>query len=226
MDEHLVLVHRGGHGREATAKATSATNGFGDHRTSVSPPCVCRQWDMRLTLRVGLVVVETLAFSALLAWSAGAYGVRSAGFAFLVVWLTMCWLTLLSFSFPLRLPADYYRLRPWERDGRLYERLGVRVAKRLLRRGPLTVFNPHLRLPPVLDTPSLAKLETAMRFAETAHTTLFLLTLPVIGHALVRGWWDAAGWTSLFTVVVNAYPTILQRYNRGRLADRSTDANG
>lgn len=56
-----------------------------------------------------------------------------------------------------------------------------------------------------------------MRTAEADHVVMFLVTLLPIGHALVRGWWDAAAWTLLFDVLINAYPVMLQRYNRGRL---------
>ena len=40
-------------------------------------------------------------------------------------------------------------------------------------------------------------------------------------EAVVAGvLWDAAAWTLLFNVLINAYPVMLQRYNRGRLAAR------
>jgi hypothetical protein len=38
-------------------------------------------------------------------------------------------------------------LRAFDRDGRVYQRLGVRLVKLLLRRGPLAAFNPDLHLP-------------------------------------------------------------------------------
>jgi hypothetical protein len=44
--------------------------------------------------------------------------------------------------------------------------------------------------------------------------------LPIVVHAMARGWWIAASWTFVFDVLVNGYPVILQRYNRARLEDR------
>lgn len=171
----------------------------------------------KLALKILAVAALSLAFGALLTWLAHAFGARSAGFAFLLVWLSMCWVTLVLAAFPLRLPAAYYELRPGERDGRRYEMLGVLVAKRVLRRGPLRIFNPKLHLPGVRDAESLAKLDAAMRGAETNHVIMFLVVALVIAHAMVRGWWDAAAWTLLFNVLINVYPVMLQRYNRGRL---------
>jgi hypothetical protein len=180
----------------------------------------------RLALKVVVAAALTFAFGALVAWLAGACGPRGAAFAFLLVWLIMCWATLVLRLFPARLPSTYYQLSPGERDGRRYERLGVLVAKRLLRRGPLRLFNPTLRLPEIPDARSLARLDEAMRLAETNHAIMFLIVLPVIAHAIVRGWWDAAAWTSLFNLLINLYPVMLQRYNRGRLAREGARLTG
>jgi hypothetical protein len=58
----------------------------------------------------------------------------------------------------LRLPAGYYRLRPFESDGGVYECLGIRWFKKLVRRGPLTVFAPTLRLKLKINDLSSAEL--------------------------------------------------------------------
>lgn len=173
---------------------------------------------VKRAFKILLLVAVTFVFDALVRWLAGALGPRSAAFAFLLVWSIMCWVALVSMAFPLRLPASYYELRPGERDGRRYERLGVLVAKRLLRRGPLHLFSPKLHFPPVRDAQGLAKLDAQMRRAETDHVYMFLAVVLVIGHALARGWWDAAAWTLLFNILINGYPVMLQRYNRARLA--------
>jgi hypothetical protein len=142
---------------------------------------------VRFALKILVVAALSLGFGALLIWLAHVCGPRSAGFAFLLVWLTMCWVTLALLAFPLRFPATYYQLRPGERDGRRYEIVGVLVAKRVLRRWPLNIFNPNLHLPRVRDAQSLAKLDAAMRTAETNHVATFLVVLLAIAHAIVRG---------------------------------------
>lgn len=147
-------------------------------------------------------------------------GADSAGFAFLVVWVPMTWLGTVSRVVQPRLPEGYHRLRPVERDGRVYERLGVRTVKRLLRRGPLAVFNPDLHLPAERSPEHLAHLERRMCDAEAAHALLFVLTLGVVVHAAFQGWWTAAALTLLFDVLLNGYPVMLQRYNRAVLHQR------
>ncbi|HMQ28606.1 MAG TPA: hypothetical protein PKA98_21650, partial [Acidimicrobiales bacterium] len=144
------------------------------------------------------VTVATAVAVAVLVAGGRWLGADSVGFAFLVVWVPMTWLGTLSRVVRPRLPDAYHRLRPFELDGRVYERLGVRVVKRLLRRGPLAVFNPDLHLPAERSPERLAHLDQRMRDAEAAHALLFVATLGVVAHALARGWWTAAALTLLF----------------------------
>ncbi len=170
--------------------------------------------------RVVLVVVATVVAVLLLVWSLQFFGADSVWFAFFVVWVPMTWLGTVSRVVRPRLPEAWHRLRPFERDGRLYELLGVGLAKRLLRRGPLAAFNPDLHLPSEPTPERLAHLDQRMRDAEASHAILLVLTLGVVLNAALRGWWAAAGWTLLFDVLMNGYPVMLQRYNRARLSSR------
>jgi hypothetical protein len=167
-----------------------------------------------------VVVVGIAVTVALLVWSYRAAGPDSVAFAFLVVWVPMTGLGTVSHVISPRLPDAFHRLRPFELDGRVYERLGVRIAKRLLRRGPLAVFNPGLHMPAERTPEQLARLEQKMRDAEASHAILFVATLPVVLNAAGRGWWVAAACTLGFDVLVNGYPVMLQRYNRARLHRR------
>jgi hypothetical protein len=172
-----------------------------------------------------LVAGVTIGMAALMAWTLRVFGARSVWFALLVVWLPLGWFALLGRVLVLRrpvlrLPARVHALRPVERDGRVYELLGIRVAKWMLRRGPLAVFAPDLHLPAERTPATVARLDEQMRQAEAIHEILLVVTLAVVVNAAVRGWWDAAGWTLLFTVLANVYPAMLQRYNRARLAQR------
>ncbi|MCB1014038.1 MAG: hypothetical protein KDB10_02825 [Acidimicrobiales bacterium] len=167
-----------------------------------------------------LVPVATGVAAAVLVGGARVLGADGAGFAFLVVWVPMTWLGTISRVVRPRLPARYHELRAGERDGRVYERLGVRIVKRLLRRGPLARFNPDLHLPAEPSPASLAHLEGRMRDAEAAHALLLVATLGVVLHAAARGWWTAALLTLIFDVALNGYPVMLQRYNRALLRRR------
>lgn len=194
---------------------------------SVSPnrvfgPCLpgapsCDDQTIRKSL---LVAAATMIAAALLVWGARVLEPSSALFAILVVWVPMTWLGTVSRVVQPRLPRSYHDLRDFERDGRLYERLGVRLVKRLLRRGPLAVFNPDLHLPAERSRERLAHLDQRMRDAEASHLILLVATSGVVVHAVARGWWAAALLTLLFDVLLNGYPVMLQRYNRALLCRR------
>ncbi|MCZ7530200.1 MAG: hypothetical protein M5U31_07535 [Acidimicrobiia bacterium] len=172
-------------------------------------------------MRRSLIVIgATTVAGLLLVWGWRVFGASSALFAFMVVWVPMTWLGTVSRVVQPRLPRSYHELRDFERDGRLYELLGVRLVKRLLRRGPLAVFNPDLHLPAEHSSERLARLDQRMRDAEASHFILFVVTLGVAACAAARGWWTAAGLIVLFDVLLNGYPVVLQRYNRALLQKR------
>ena len=157
---------------------------------------------------------------ALLVWGVRALGADSPLSAFVVVWVPMTWLGTISRLVQPRLPSAYHELRDFERDGRLYELLGIRLVKWLLRRGPLSLFNPDLHLPSERSPERLAYLDQRMRDAEASHFILLVATLVVVAHAAARGWWVAAGLSLLFDILMNGYPVMLQRYNRALLHRR------
>jgi hypothetical protein len=171
--------------------------------------------------RVLAVSAATTVAGAVLTWSWRALGPGSRRFAFVAVWAPMAWLGTISRFVTPRLPERYHRLRGFERGGaRAYELLGVRVAKAALRRGPIARFNPDLHLP-VEPTPArLVHLDQRMRDAEASHAVLFVGTLAMALHARLLGRRSAARWMLLWNILMNGYPVLLQRYNRGRLAAR------
>jgi hypothetical protein len=74
----------------------------------------------------------TVAFAVVVVWGARAYG-RSIAFAFGVNWVLMMWAIMFASNVvPLRLPAQYYVTRRFEKGGRVYDRLGVRWYRRAL----------------------------------------------------------------------------------------------
>lgn len=170
--------------------------------------------------RAAILTATTAVAVVLLAVTLARFGAQSVVFAFAVVWIPMTWLGTASRVITPRLPDWYHDLRSFECDGRIYALLGVRLFKALLRRGPMAIFNPDLHLPSEPTTTSLAQLDQRMRDAEASHVILLVATLAVVGHAVVRGWWSAAGLTLVFNILLNGYPVILQRYNRALLVVR------
>ncbi len=169
---------------------------------------------MDVLKKSALFAVATIAAAALIIWTLDAFGFRSPISAFLVNWLAMSWVAVAGQAIQFALPSSYYDIKAFEQTGQVYERLGIRLFKRLVRRGPLAIFSPTLRFPKEKTIAALRRLDHEMRKAETGHVFIFVLMLLFIGYTLLQGWFDAVGWLVVFNVLINGYPIMLQRYNR------------
>jgi glycosyl-4,4'-diaponeurosporenoate acyltransferase len=105
------------------------------------------------------------------------------------------------------------RLRPWEREGRTYARVGVRRWKGHLPDLGGLVGGRRKRLPSGRDPDEWRVLAVETRRAECAHWVI-LLALPV--EALIRSGVVLVPMTA-YALVANVPCIVAQRYNRGRL---------
>jgi len=169
-----------------------------------------------------LFTVATVAAISLILWTCGAFGFRSPVSAFLVNWLTISWMAVIGQVVRFSFAPGYYDVKPFERTGQVYERLGVHLFKKLVRRGPFSILSPTLRFPKEKTVSALQGLLDEMRKAETGHALVFVLMLLFAGYGLLHGWLDAVAWMLLFNILINGYPIMLQRYNRIKLQEQST----
>lgn len=142
-------------------------------------------------------------------------GPRNLVGAFALCLLPTSWAFCVKHAITVRLPARYFELRKWERGGRLYEALGVRRFQRLLRTPLLRILN--LDITRRFSQRNYAEADQEMRHAETSHVLAFFVAFGVTILVFARRWWDALAYLTLFNTLVNAYPIMLQRYNRVRL---------
>ena len=158
---------------------------------------------MEILKKLAMFMVVTIVAIFLIAWSLDSFGFRSPISALLVNWLVMSWIAMVGQIIYLKFPLTYYDIRPFEQTGQVYERVGIRLFKKLVRRGPLTIFSPTLRFPKEKTVSALRNLENEMRKAETGHALIFILMLLFIGYVAVNGWLDAAVWFLLFNTLIN-----------------------
>lgn len=166
------------------------------------------------------LIAITGAAIALIVWVFVSFSFRSPIFAFLINWLIMSWVAILGqfVNFP-SFALTYYEIKPFEQSGRVYERLGISLFKKMVRRGPFSIFSPTLRFPAQKTALTLRNLENEMRKAETSHLAIFFMVLVLVIYALFKGWFDAAAWLLLFNILFNGYPVLLQRYNRIKIQE-------
>jgi hypothetical protein len=167
----------------------------------------------------------TVGFAVVVAWIGRSYG-RTVGFAFGLNWILMAWATSLGRvlesrpgawnGLSIQLPEWYYVTRPFERSGRVYDRLGVRRYQRLFRRWLWSV-NPFL-----LRSQDGARqtMVRATRDPEAGHLVIFVAIMGFTLWAVGSGWWDTAAWLLLFNLLHNGYPLLSMRQIRARLDHR------
>ena len=107
------------------------------------------------------------------------------------------------------LPAGYYGFRKFEANGKLYECLGVRAARRIFRHSPAVRFSGRRE--------SLPGLESDRRLAETHHMLSPIVVVLVAAVELTIGQPRLAVGLLIFGIVLQLCPVVLQRYNRNRL---------
>jgi hypothetical protein len=119
------------------------------------------------------------------------------------------------------LPASYYRVRGFERSGRLYELLGVRAFRRLVPDGDLANRwrrrrEPGFRM--IRGREGARAFLTRNIASEQSHLVLLLAGFATCAYAWRIGW-DAWAWyLFVANVAANVYPILLQRYTRTRIA--------
>jgi hypothetical protein len=169
-----------------------------------------------------MATLVTIGFAVIVVWIARSYG-RTVGFALGVNWILMAWAITLGRilesrsgrwdGLSIRLPECYYVTRLFEKDGRVYDYLGVRWYQRLLRARVWSVD------PAVLRSRRDAR-ETMVRATqdpEAGHLIIFVVIIGITLWALVSGWWDTVAWLLLFNLLHNGYPVLSMRQIRARL---------
>ena len=186
----------------------------------VCSPCAWGNSDacaMAVLKKLAFLVGITVAAICVALWTLRSFGFRSPITALLINWLVVCCIATASLVVHFPFPASYHETRHFEGKGRIYERIGVRFCKTLLRRGPLRILSPKLRMPNPITAFGLRNLENEMRNAETIHALALVLMLFVVGYAAVKHSLVSAMCILMFNMLFNGYPMMLQRYNRIRL---------
>lgn len=111
---------------------------------------------MDILKRLVVFVVVTAAAVYLIVWSLDAFGFRNPVSALLVNWLGMSWVALVGQTAHFVFPPRYYEVKSFEGTGQLYECLGIRLFKSLVRRGPPDDLQSHPAVSKRQDGPSIA----------------------------------------------------------------------
>lgn len=136
-------------------------------------------------------------------------------FAFSLSWVINVVVFECTRHYWLRTDPKRFRFACWEKEGRIYRWAGADAFRWLLLRSPLSWLSPTLKLAP--SRSGIERLLAHLNCAEGVHrvggvvTFGVALTFVLAGHAVV------GLYIALLTLLLHAYPVMLQRRNRGHL---------
>ena len=113
-----------------------------------------------------------------------------------------------------RLDPMWFRAARWERNGRIYEWVGVKIFRWILLHTPLGWLGPLAVRP---GRSGLDGFLREMNSVEGRHAVAALLSLAAAAGYVCGGHRAIATWLVLITIPLNIYPVALQRWNRARV---------
>jgi hypothetical protein len=132
---------------------------------------------------------------------------------------TLAILLMMSVA-PWWLPRSYYEVRPFERSGRIYQILGIRLFRRFVPDGDLANRLRRRREPDhrlIRGRRSVPAFIRRTELSERGHLVWLLAGVLSAAYAWQIDWPGWALYLTVGNVLVNLYPILLQRYTRARL---------
>ncbi|QNF32686.1 hypothetical protein HUW51_08065 [Adhaeribacter swui] len=128
----------------------------------------------------------------------------------------MFWISIVELQLQPAHQSRYFDAFRFEKEGKIYEKLGVHWYRKLL------VFIGWEKLnrknnPVEKSASALFQLERATRASEFGHLVIAVLVLLVSVVVSFKYSVLEASWLILLNLLFNVYPIMVQRYNRPRL---------
>lgn len=172
---------------------------------------------MKTNTKNVIYLIGCFAFVLAVCAAVGIYtGLHSFYFAWVLNFMLMTGVLFSTQTFKPQLTSVYYHPKKWEAEGKIYRRLGVNVFRKILVWvGWEKIHKVSNPVKPSLE--ALVHLEQGTRQSEFGHLIIFFIVLAIsAGVALYAGFGQSL-WLIATNIVLNAYPIMVQRYNRPRL---------
>lgn len=112
--------------------------------------------------------------------------------------------------------SDYYKEKTWEHKGKIYEKFGINIFRKLLVLVGWEKLNKKAN--PVKNSlDALIHLEYRTKQAELGHLIIFFIVLGFTVYVAIKYTFAKCLWLLFLNILLNLYPVLLQRYNRPRL---------
>jgi hypothetical protein len=130
-------------------------------------------------------------------------------------WLIAITIACVSSAIFFRVNPTLFSLAHWEKEGKVYDRAGIRAFRWVLFHSPLGWINPnfHLRA----SRADCDRLLREMNSSEGVHWLTFFVSVMLAISCLVHGYALYGYVMLLIRIPFDLYPIMLQRRNRGRV---------
>lgn len=143
-------------------------------------------------------------------------GLGSFLFAWILNFLLMVVVLYFTESTKPKLTSNFFESKKWEKEGRIYEWVGINFFRKLLVIIGWEKLN-KTNNPVKKDLNTLIQLEYNTRKSEFGHILIFIIVLAVTIFVTIQFSMKETIWLIILNVILNVYPILLQRYNRPRI---------
>lgn len=164
---------------------------------------------------VKILVIVCLAVTTT-GWMLRYMDVTSAAFSFGLNFAMMFWVSILESQLKPALDSSYFNARPFEKEGKLYQMLGIEWYRAILTKSGWEKLR-QKSTPIRKSLHDFQAYERGSRVAEAGHLLAGVVVFIVTGYVAVTYSARDAMWLFVFNVFLNVYPVLLQRYTRPRL---------
>lgn len=146
------------------------------------------------------------------------YYIPMDGFAFAWALNFLLMACVFAFTESLNSPLNsfYYDEKQWEKNGQIYEHLGINVFRKMLVWTGWEKLNRKSN-PVKKSTTSLIKLHHQTKKSELGHLIILFLVIGFNVFVAFKFGILKSLWLLILNILLNLYPILLQRYNRPRL---------
>ncbi|WP_439880132.1 hypothetical protein ACSX1A_13285 [Pontibacter sp. MBLB2868] len=143
-------------------------------------------------------------------------GMHSFLFAWVLNLMLMMGVLYTTQTFKPRLASTYYSSKKWEADGKIYKWFGVNGFRKVLVWVGWEKLN-KASSPVKKCLNALKHLEYNTRQSEFGHLIIFFIVLALALFVGLYYGFKNIVWLLMLNIILNAYPIMVQRYNRPRI---------
>jgi len=168
---------------------------------------------MQKTILLSLIILVTLALTYGIVVYIGVIGFL---FAWILNFMLMMCVLLFTETLKSNLASDYFNGKQWESKGKIYEKIGINLYRKLLVLVGWEKLNKKAN-PVKSSLEALTHLEYRTKQSELGHVIIFFIVLGFTIYVAAKFSFTESLWLLFLNVIINVYPIFLQRYNRPRL---------